>query len=417
MTSATILTTASGLVGLVSVLSIGTFSLFRKECELKARLPTMVYPLVCVDIILLVLIVCNETQGLSCEFILWSGNIWYVLHAQLIGTRCWAMTILFNRELRNRFFWATKPCCILVLAAFGIAYTIFHTAFTQAFYIKTLHTRDIKCHFLLPWWNYLCVFSSNLLLAFLWYSKIETKPIEKINDNFGIYREVKLLKHSAFFILLYVICSQLCESGILQEKMPLALLLMLNIFVVAILAVTSPALMVLLGKLAKLLRIRCQTHCKVTSIKVIPVVEFPDGCIAKMELNTVSQILADDNCAKQFRAHSQRHWCAENVDFCLEVSRYKSLCDPENMITSIYECYTCFTAIVEEFVKDGAPCEVNLSGRQKAAILKVKNLQTYQDFGHARTKIFDEAQQEIQRLLKENLLCSFVAQSRRKQNS
>ena len=80
---------------------------------------------------------------------------------------------------------------------------------------------------------------------------------------------------SAFFIILYVICSQLCESGIFQEKMPPALLLMMNIFVVAILAVTSPALMVLFNKLAKLLLITCQTRCKATSVKVIPVVEFP----------------------------------------------------------------------------------------------------------------------------------------------
>jgi len=64
--------------------------------------------------------------------------------------------------------------------------------------------------------------------------------------------------------------------------------------------------------------------------------------------------------------------------------------------------------IVKEFVKDGAPCEVNLSGQQKAAILQVNNLQAYQDLGPANSAIFDEAEKEIHVLLEVNLLHSFV---------
>jgi len=388
---AIVTTCISGALG-VTIISIIAFTFFRKEDELKARLPTIIQFLVWVDVIFMVVLLCDETEVFSCTLKLWSGNILYALHVQLLGIRNWAMTILYNRNLRIKFFWATKPCFVLILAAFGMAYTIFYTVFAQVFYLHTHDPPRDKCYFLLPWWNYVCVFSSILPLVFLWYFKIETKSIQRIHDDFGIHREVNFLKYSGLFVQIYVMYSQLCENGMVQEKLPAILLLLVNIFGVLLLGVTLPAIRVIARKML-------QPQLK----RVIPVA----GCCTNSEINTVPQILASENYSKQFREHALRHWCAESVDFCLEVSKYKHACEPEYM-TPIVVCYGCFLAIVEEFVKDGAPCEVNLSGQQKAAILQVKNLQAYQDLGHANSAIFDDAQKEMYVLLQVNLLPSFV---------
>jgi len=388
------------------------FLKFRKKFELAARLPMPVTFLVFVDVIFLFLIISDESFRLPCELKLWSGNILYALHAQLIGTRSWAMTILYNRDLRNKFFWAVKPRFFFLLAAFGITYTIFHTAFTQEFYLKTLDTRDTKCNFLLPWWNYLCVFSSILPLRFLWYLKIEKKKkTQMINDSFGIYKEVELLKYCEICVLVYVVYSQLCENERLVQKFPPILLLLLGLFLVTVVVVTLPSMRVLFVKIGKVLCISHQPRRTILT-RVIPAQrERCSVSITNLEINRVLKVLEDEIASKKFREHALKHWCAENVDFWLEVSQYKRMCDPENIIDSadlnFQKCYTRFEAIVEEFVRDGAPCEINLSGHQKAAILEVRNLQIYQELGTSRSAIFDEAQNEIVNLLKENLLGSF----------
>jgi len=317
----------SGALGVI-VISIVTFTFFRNEDELKARMPTIVHFVVWVDVIFLVILLCNETEGFSCTLKLWSGNIWYALHIQLFGIRNWAMTILYNRNLRIKFFWATKPRYVLLLAAFGMTYAIFYTVFAQIFYLNTHDTPHAKCYFLLPWWNYVCVFSSILPLVFLWYLKIETNSIQRIHDDFGIYRELKFLNYSSGVAQIYVMYSQLCENGMVQEKLPAILLLLVNIFGVMLVVVTLPALRVMTGKM-----LQPRLKYLSTGRRVIPVVA---GCSTNLEFSTVPQILADENCSKQFREHALRHWCAESVDFCLEVSKYKLACDPENMCCMLW---------------------------------------------------------------------------------
>jgi len=238
--------------------------------------------------------------------------------------------------------------------------------------------------------------------------------MHRIEDDFGIYQEVNLLKYCELCVLVYVVYSQLCQNGMIQQKVPAILLLLTSIFVVIVVVITVPVLRVLFDKITQVLHShQMSTRPRVNAVIVVPVGKFQNSCSSctSLELNTISHILADDVCAKKFREHALRHWCAENVDFCLEVAQYRRVCDLDNIVAStdlhVQNCFARFMAIVEEFVKDGAPCEVNLSGQQKATILQVKNFKYYQELGAARLGLFDEAEKEIAHLLKENLLGSF----------
>ena len=93
----------------------------------------------------------------------------------------------------------------------------------------------------------------------------------------------------------------------------------------------------------------------------------------------ITLILQSDVSAKLFREHAQKSLCAENVDFCLELLAFKNRVN--NWIggppTRSVELHTNLISIIDEFIADDSPSEVNISSNQKKTILKLRDFENF----------------------------------------
>ena len=66
-------------------------------------------------------------------------------------------------------------------------------------------------------------------------------------------------------------------------------------------------------------------------------------------------------------------------------------------------------SIINEFVKENSPSEVNISGCQKSKILQYQSIQAFSLLDKMDgLQIFDEAIQKVEKILQQNLLGSFL---------
>jgi len=98
-------------------------------------------------------------------------------------------------------------------------------------------------------------------------------------------------------------------------------------------------------------------------------------------LKEVHEILVRPADAKTFREKARAAFCAENVDFCLSVIEYRHLVDDilkqGTMYDNLDSMHSSFLNIINSYIADGSPNEVNISFQQKKNILKFFNPQDF----------------------------------------
>jgi len=218
-----------------------------------------------------------------------------------------------------------------------------------------------------------------------------------VNDCLGIQREEFALRPVGLFFMVYVVYAQLCFEGKLQEKVDPDEVLFFAIFFADMIFLVLPTGKVLVRKFLGLF---IEAPGKVNKVYVCPVTQ------GGRHFKTASQLLKDETYSQLLRQHALRYFCAENVDFCVEVYRFKARCEhAHETIISLHKA--CFQ-IIQEFVTDGSPCEVNLPASQKSQILRFIKFETFCTLeSPERRSIFDEALQEIENLIQRNIFDSF----------
>ena len=123
-------------------------------------------------------------------------------------------------------------------------------------------------------------------------------------------------------------------------------------------------------------------------------------------------ILLDSGHADLLRKHAVRNFCSESVDFCIDAIAYK--CQGESFLRQGYQSqqlkrmHESFLTIVDEFISNNSPSEINISSSQKARLMECKNFEVFASKGlHQVTTIFEESKSEMEQLLAENILDSF----------
>ncbi|CAM9735584.1 unnamed protein product, partial [Ectocarpus sp. 13 AM-2016] len=89
---------------------------------------------------------------------------------------------------------------------------------------------------------------------------------------------------------------------------------------------------------------------------------------------------------------------------CSEVSRYKN--DAPTHTSGLGDVAT----IVNEYIKDGAPSEINIGSNTKHDVMELAKVDAFASLNQdARLLIFVKAEREIRKILEENLMARFLA--------
>jgi len=127
----------------------------------------------------------------------------------------------------------------------------------------------------------------------------------------------------------------------------------------------------------------------------------------------VHAILQDKKGAEELRTAAQKAFCVENVDFCNAVLSYKISAvtrrwrwtkHSNSRIETAKFLHAEFMKIIENFVADGSPSEINISSADKNEILQYRDLELFLSLDKSQqATILDRASAEIEKVLFQNL--------------
>jgi len=319
--------------------------------------------------------------------------------------------VFSDRALRTKFRWSLTSSFFTKVFLAVLMCSAIETFLTENFdpyYLRM--AKNKSCYFLVPVWDYspnVCIYlASRFFLA----SKVRaTATIQRNEDDyFGISRELKFVSLvSSFLIIVYEIYIYICfvSHGKLAYTSA-CFILFTSYFLAVAFAVVVPVCKIIQSK-TKQQRNRGQ------NLK-LEVAVSPHRS-RRRRSSQVSSILSDETLVRQFHEHAQKHLCAENVDFCVEVNAFKK--EGEDFV----ECgcskrneklHQMYERIVAEFVCNDSPSEVNLSSIQKNKILSYRQLEHFSALESSLMfSIFDGAKAEIEKLLEDNICQTFFENS------
>jgi len=97
---------------------------------------------------------------------------------------------------------------------------------------------------------------------------------------------------------------------------------------------------------------------------------------------------------KRFRRFCEKRHAVENLDFWIEINKFRSLESSEERRERANE-------ILETYLNKDSPMEINISARRISKIIKAM------DSAHIDKQLFDRAQYEISKLLRNNLVSEY----------
>jgi len=325
-----------------------------------------------------------------------------------------------DRGMRNKFHWTTKPKFLVAANITTFVYSCLVLCLLDKFGNSLSKHNGCECYFLLPWVAHTPYFIFCVAVN-LWTNFLTKKSAteESTTDSFGIHSERTVENLTMGPLLaLQIVFAQLCfEDKISKYHSVSNFLYILPPFSHAMINVVSPAIRALTGfykkgpkKTQRLTRYRIQRKSKVIKVgcAAITVGDQPLSTqnIVRNKSGLVLDILQNEEQAALFKTHAKKNFCGESVDFCREVSQYKQVHVENSDKTHLYQK---FLTIIEEFVVNNAPCEVNISSSQKAHILQYKNESVFECAEVAAIiNVFDNARVEVAKMLADNLLSSFV---------
>jgi len=295
---------------------------------------------------------------------------------------------------------------LIKVTLFVAIYTVVLTILTENFdpyYIAMVEKNT--CFFLLPVWDFLpslVIFAS--LRIFLAWKIRQTSSLngDSSKDYFGISNELKY--YNVIIVLLMIAYSSYTYHFLVEESdselSKAGQILTANCFASVLFTVLLPVLKVCFAK-----------HKHRRNKRIFRRIAVSSGRRSTIDFE-VRSIWCDSTLTKRFREHAQRSLCAENVDFCIEVTAYKNLasCLNESTREEVVKenLHKLFVKISKEFVCDNSPSEVNISSSQKSHILQKMDPESFHALDATLLRsIFDEAQAEIEKVLQDNLSSSF----------
>ncbi|CAM9904560.1 unnamed protein product [Hapterophycus canaliculatus] len=112
-----------------------------------------------------------------------------------------------------------------------------------------------------------------------------------------------------------------------------------------------------------------------------------------------------------FGEYCQKSLCGESFEFLLGVFEFKAMLDDMSENTDRgFGGFGGHLAIVNDYIKDGSHSEVNIASRTKRDITRYTK---FKDFAllslEARKGIYNDAENEVSKMLGDNLLNKFLA--------
>jgi len=261
-----------------------------------------------------------------------------------------------------------------------------------------------KCNYLLPWQNFVPTFVPFVVGRIVSAYKIKSSGTMENNsfqDFFGVSKEIKISNVGIPIVMLYFILSSDSRFDRILHGFPRS-------FILIFLPVTNGLAAIIIPSIKLVLK-----AIHVRKLKPQSNHTFVVRSDARVDIKSVSNILESD-AADLFRKHAVRCLCSESVDFCIDAIAYKRHGESLVNIEGAYQpqhlklMHERFLKIVDEFISNNSPCEVNISGLQKARILKFKNFEIFATLGQQQVvTIFEEAKKETELLLAVNILDSF----------
>lgn len=266
--------------------------------------------------------------------------------------------------------------------------------------------REKKCHFILPWWEFLPQLIPGFISRIIIASKMKSKTENFEPDYFGVSFEVKIVQRVGVPVLVsYLIYASFSMKEGVDSKFPCEYILMVLPITGCLCNVTVPCIKTVLKKKHR----KRSKHFAQTL--VVKIQRTRHSLCEAQKGSPVTILLCSTNSKEvdEFKKHAQRAFCGESVDFCSEVLAYRNMCS-RTCLESMKEKHILhekFLEIVNEFVRAGASSEVNISSSQKQDILKFKDVEFFASLSPSQIiSIFDVAEKEIERLL-EPILRSF----------
>jgi len=128
----------------------------------------------------------------------------------------------------------------------------------------------------------------------------------------------------------------------------------------------------------------------------------------RMNTYMVHTMLGNQAQAAELRQKAAALFCEENVDFCRETIQYKQKAEEilgrGFLYDNLENLHSSYLQIVEQFIGDDSPNQVNISCKQRVDILNVRNFKDFVLLHPLRiVTIFDEASREIELVLCNNI--------------
>jgi len=392
---------------------------FRKSHVIKVRLPEHILLIGTVEVGGLIAICFRRMGHLSCIAVLWCGQLILNCLATIILMRFWSITVRADRALRKRFVPTTTIRFLIKVLFFVLIYTI-----AVVFLVKLFGDVGQKCYFELPYVAAI-PFAANTLVVRLFMiaqtKKYGTLSGDSLVDYLGVSKELQYINLTSLVTPVYLTYAHYCVVTNMDKFFPADYLFGCALVADASGSVIIPAIKVLCG-------FKKQKKCTPSQPILICVKSAPNYIDEASIQMTVSDILRNKVLSELLRKHAQKYLCAENVDFCLEIIEYKDrfVCkcnvDLESNQHSAQDdnykalAYRHYRSIIEEFVVENSPSEVNISSTEKASILQFTDVDAFSSLSDVQcAAIFDKASREIEKLIRQNLLgsfsCAFTATS------
>jgi len=352
----------------------------------------------------------KQVGVLSCVGVTWSGMFCLNLNAGLSMIQSWAMQVKADRAMRQRFSSTIRPKAAMIFCSvIGIYNIILITVFSS---FDDRQKNEKECPFLIPWSMHipfiLIVFCCRVLTNQL---TKRTAVEEKVSDYLGISIEsTAMTVFMTCLLVLYMRLAWMCTEGTETRYCFLSDYCFIFIWLGhSLIGMGVPVLRVFISRL-KVAKIKTAKNQR---IYVSPLGK--QQSLRAQTTFTIFDILNDHQNASKFRNHAKKMLCAENVDFLIEVLKYKK--DVESLFivqhvtrVQIQTIHEELIAVINEFVIDEAPSEVNLSCDQKKEVVQFKDFDLFARLSQTGMyHILDQAQKEIEKLLCVNILCSFLA--------
>ncbi|CAN0232081.1 unnamed protein product [Scytosiphon promiscuus] len=111
---------------------------------------------------------------------------------------------------------------------------------------------------------------------------------------------------------------------------------------------------------------------------------------------------------RAFKEYCRKALCSESLLFLIEISEFGDLLEAAPTDEDKTVLFERFQAAVENYVKDGAPFEINICSKTKAAVLQAADIESFRLLTpEEMSQVLAPAAKEVSDMLKDNVYDKF----------